>query len=578
MLDKDDTKKYIFMFNNNSKKTEKKIVKEKDETFDNGIEKITKTIPNNIINETEKEEIELDFFQKIFKHLIPLICIYSIGLNNTSFIEMFNYITENKKLLKLLENQLSLWFEENNNILSIIMELHDKYIKENKEINSVIERIKELFLKHSNNPSKLSQLLDEYLIPQEMEKKKNAEVSTPYILRQEMLDKIPELFWKTPKKIFEPCVGKGGFLIDIVERFMKHLDIEDEEEKYRIIVEECLYFSDINDTNIFICNLLLDPNNKYKLNYNEGDTLKIDIKEKWGLDGFDAVIGNPPYQAPSNSTKNSKILWDLFVIESLNIWLLKNGYLLFVHPSLWRKPKHYLNELMFNKQILYLKIFNDVDGNKIFGASTRFDYYLIENKKKYTKTKIIFEDKTEINIMLDNIKFIPNFGWSIFEKIFKKLNNDNNIKTYSSSKLGTSNKNVNIKKDDIFKYELFNSSSKLNGITFRYSKIKHEIQDKKKVLFSNGRYIKPFYDNGKYGITQGGIYILVDNETEGLNVIKFLESKFIKYIIKATKWSNFETNKDIFWFIVMPNIEITDDNVIYKYFELTKNEIKIIEK
>src|SRR3990167_2553435 len=187
-------------------------------------------------------------------------------------------------------------------------------LKDNTEINQVVMRVKELFNQNINNQHELSKLIDKYLIPQELEKKQNAEVSTPYKLRQEMLDSIdkyaPEL-WKgkltinkqTKKiklklpKIFEPCCGKGGFLIDIIERLMKGLknNIPNDEERYKRIVQECLYWSDINPTNIYICKLLLDPYGKYDLKYNEGDTLKLDIKEKWNVKGFDAVIGNPPY-------------------------------------------------------------------------------------------------------------------------------------------------------------------------------------------------------------------------------------------------------------------------------------------
>jgi homoserine dehydrogenase len=65
--------------------------------------------------------------------------------------------------------------------------------------------------------------------------------------------------------------------------------IPDEKDRYKMIVEECLYFSDINSTNIFICKLLIDPYNEYKLNYNEGNTLELDIKEKWNIEGFDAA-------------------------------------------------------------------------------------------------------------------------------------------------------------------------------------------------------------------------------------------------------------------------------------------------
>ena len=150
-----------------------------------------------------------------------------------------------------------------------------------------------------------------------------------------MLDKIPNEFWTSLKKVCEPCAGKGGFIIDIIDRFMIGLRevIEDEKERYKTIVEECLYFSDINSTNIFICKLLIDPHNEYNLNYNEGDTLELDIKEKWNIDIFDAVIGNPPYnEDPDNSN-------DPHMKPVYQKWIYKfnelSQMLLFITPSKW---------------------------------------------------------------------------------------------------------------------------------------------------------------------------------------------------------------------------------------------------
>lgn len=82
-------------------------------------------------------------------------------------------------------------------------------------------------------------------------------------------------------------------------RFFKGLSqmYPNEDERSRIILENCLYFSEFNKINVYICKILLDPHNKYALNYNEGDTLSLDIKQKWNInDGFDLVVGNPPYQ------------------------------------------------------------------------------------------------------------------------------------------------------------------------------------------------------------------------------------------------------------------------------------------
>jgi hypothetical protein len=141
-----------------------------------------------------------------------------------------------------------------------------------------MEEYKDIIFSDILTSSNKSKAVDKYLIPQELEKKKNAEVSTPYNLRQEMLDKIPSKFWTTQKKVFEPCAGKGGFVIDIIDIFMTGLkeEIPNETDRYKTIVEQCLYFSDINPTNIFICKLLVNPYNEHKINYNEGNTLELD--------------------------------------------------------------------------------------------------------------------------------------------------------------------------------------------------------------------------------------------------------------------------------------------------------------
>ena len=198
--------------------------------------------------------------------------------------------------------------------------------------------------------SNKSKAIDKYLIPQELEKKTNAEVSTPYKLRQEMLDKIPADFWTKPNTVFEPCAGKGGFVIDIIDRFMVGLtdEIPDEKKRYKTIVEQCLYFSDINPTNIFVCKLLVDPYNEYDLNYNEGDTLKLDIKQKWDIDGFNAVIGNPPYTTSQEyNSRSSTPLYNQFCDKFIN----NCDKLVFVIPSRWFITGKGLEQFRKNIQI-----------------------------------------------------------------------------------------------------------------------------------------------------------------------------------------------------------------------------------
>jgi hypothetical protein len=384
-----------------------------------------------------------------------------------------------------------------------------------------------------------------------------------------MLDKIPEEFWEGGiyydseelylPKVFEPCSGKGGFIIDIIDRFMIGLEatIPDEKERHKTIVEECLYFSDINPTNIFICKLLIDPYNEYKLNYNEGDTLKLDIKEKWGLDGFEAVIGNPPY----NLTENSRnTLWDLFVkysIKNLNT----NGFLLYVHPALWRKPssnKSKMNGLFklmtTDNTIIYLEIHNVKDGIKTFKCGTRYDYYLL--KKKFNenyKSKIIDEDGIENIIDLSTLNWLSNKNYKLIEKITNSNKKINII--YSRSAYGNDKKWTNRTKTEQFKYPCVLSTPE-KGIRYMYSEHKNNGHfGIKKIIFGETSTYNSFYDDkGSYGLTDGAIAIQEDNLIIANNILTAIKSEKFSELLKSCSWSNYriewnmikDLNKD-FW-------------------------------
>ena len=62
-------------------------------------------------------------------------------------------------------------------------------------------------------------------------------------------------------------------------------------------------------------------------------------------------------------------------------------------------------------------------------------------------------------------------------------------------------------------------------------------------------------------------------------MVKYFNTNIIKFVVKSTKWSNFETNKQIFNYIpnIVSEIENINDENIYKYFKITDKEIKMIE-
>jgi hypothetical protein len=433
---------------------------------------------------------------------------------------------------------------------------------------------------NERNLSKLSKLIDKYLIPQELEKKKNAEVSTPHALRQEMLDKIPIEFWTTPKKVFEPCSGKGGFVIDIVDRFNTGLSnlITDEKERYRIIVEECLYFSDINPTNIYICSLLLDPHTEYKLNFNEGNTLELDISAKWGITGFDAVIGNPPYTTDENNTnrKGEIPIYDKFVLRFVD----KTKYLLYIIPSRYFSGGKGLNtfrEFMMNCRKIKLlnhfdedvKIFKDVD---IKGG---VNYFLYDNDYN---GDVLFNNEP-INLSKYDIILKPRF-YKIIEKIYsrnlksitdilgyrpkiktndKRLCNDGKIKCYVSS---LKSKN-NVKYISSFTDDKFENSTRL--LVLETTKDTLSGFSKKMIINS---------DNSLF-TTSFIPFLVAANEAENLK--HYLSLDLVNFILISRKASHLITKNSLKWIPLLSFAQRWTNAGLYEYFNFTEDEIRIIE-
>lgn len=590
LFNKDDQSLFNRLFNISKVKTSveiKEIVDElcinddKDDDLNKGIKETPLDVQastsssdrsvNTVDRDDNKPEKNVNFIRDILRHLIPLVCILSIhNTEHNTFEEMCICIQQDHRLKEIFMDQIRLWWSKGipDEVFTVFINMYKKYLKDNTEINQVIIRVKELFTRSLHNQRELAKLIDEYLTPQEIEQKTNAEYSTPAFLRKDMLDALEKYaleFFKTPKKVLEPCCGKGQFVIDIIDRFMEGLKdiIPDEKERYKTIVEECIYFADINSTNIFIVRLLLDPFGVYNLKWFEGDTLKLEPDAHWGIEGFDAVVGNPPYQPPSNDKKGGKSLWPLFV-EFAYKNLFDNGYLVYVHPSLWRKPDNDLRKIMFNNQLYHLSIHNKKEGGKVFGCTTRYDWYVLQKGPIKVTTTVCFEDRRVYDIHISkDLPFIPNFGWSIFAKVFERLRYNKGLDAKRDSLCHTSRPFVSKDSKDTYDFKLINSISKTHGIRLCYSQKPHPHQTSKKVVFSNGEFIIPMYDKGEYGVTEGGIYILVGNDEDGEKLVKYLESKLIKFMLKCTKWSNFETCKQVFWYIPQPTniVDVTEDGI-----------------
>ena len=403
-----------------------------------------------------------------------------------------------------------------------------------------------------------------FFIPSNEEKKKNAEISTPVNLVNEMLDKIPEGFWNTPKKVFEPCCGKGNFVLGIVDKFYNGLQqiLPNQQERCYVILNQCLYYADISQNNIFITTQLIKFYLQYKLqsklqkmNFNSyiGNTLELDIQDKFGIDGFDAVIGNPPYNS-SGDTGTGNTIWQHFTKVSLNQLLQNNGYLLFVHPPGWRKPntkrgKFYgLYKLMTQEnQMIYLSINGIKDGQKTFKCGTRYDWYLIQKTPKYTTTIVNDEKNNRLIIDMNKFNWLPNYNIDLVCKLIANENEEKCHIIYSASSYEHRKNWMSKVKTQEFKYPCIHSTPK-NGIRYLYSKVNDRGHfNVQKIIFGETGIYNSIIDiEGNYGLTNGCIGIKIYNLENGKKYKKFLESDIMTDIIKSCSFSSFRIDWNIF--------------------------------
>jgi len=310
---------------------------------------------------------------------------------------------------------------------------------------------------------------------------------------------------------------------------------KDKKKRYKIIVEKCLYFCDINPTNIFVCKLLIDPYNEYKINYHEGNTLELDIKEKFNIDGFDAVIGNPPYNDASNNKGSGHKIWDKFMKKSIEDWLIKKGYLLYVHPPLWRQYKNKLFDLVRNNNLIYLEIHDEKDGIKQFKCATRYDWYLLRNNDYNNKTIIIDEYGNKNIIDINKWKFIPNSCFNELKKIIDMKNPHEII--HSESAYEKRKKWINDKKNKEYKYpviySIYKDKSTKKTFSNRNDKGHYGIS---KVIFTPNLGLNNILDeDGKYGLSQWVVGI-TGKPDELKNISKIFTNTRFKKLLKSIKF------------------------------------------
>jgi hypothetical protein len=387
--------------------------------------------------------------------------------------------------------------------------------------------------------------------PASMEVKAHGEVYTPLSLVTEMLDKLPAHVWSNPAlKWFEPACGLAPFLYMAYHRLLSGLEavIPDEAERIRHILEKMFYFNEVQPKNIELFKLLFNAGS-YRLNIFEGSFFEA-VPSNFQTD---IVVGNPPYNAPGTGRN---IIWNKFVNEIFERqYLAPNGFLVFIHPALWRKPVtvkspvYGIYDLLIRQhQLLYLDINDLAAGKKTFACGTRYDWYVLENKEPYTTTTVKCEKGTVHSLHLQEWPWLPN---TEFELIGKLLGEPSESVIRSRSDYGTDKEWVSSEQNNTYRYPLIHSTTKINPILSYSSRIAKSdtMYGVRKVIVGTSGIGYPVVDlNGEYGMTDNCFGFHVIDQSDADILIGFLKSDDFRRLQIGCSWSVYRLDYHLFDF------------------------------
>jgi len=371
-------------------------------------------------------------------------------------------------------------------------------------------------------------MLREYVGVSATDTKTMGEVMTPTNLVMDMLDTLPKEVWSNPElKWLDPCNGVGIFPAVIIDRLMEGLmSFEPNEElRYKHIMEEMIFVSELQAKNMFLYLYAFDPEDKFALNVYNGSYLEFgfDIHmDMLEVEKFDIIVMNPPYQELKEGFKKSNPLWDKFVLKSIDN-LVDGGYLVAVHPDGWRnigKGFKEVKNVLKSKQMIYLELHDLRSGVQTFGAQTAYDFYCLHNVPSTMSTTIKWMDGITQKADISKMEFIPNGMYSKFKKLIAKDDEEKVDMLHSFSDYETRKDHMSKEETEEFEFPIIYTTVKDGTINLMYSNTKTKGHfDIPKVIFTNGGATTLVVDEtGEYGLTQFA-YGIID-EPENLPLIK----------------------------------------------------------
>jgi hypothetical protein len=283
--------------------------------------------------------------------------------------------------------------------------------------------------------------------------------------------------------------------------------------------------------------------------------------------------------------EKNETIWTKFVEKSLNI--LKNkGYLAFINPLTWLKSSHSLHNIMIEKHVIWLKLWDDCNSKSTINACIPISLYVLQNivNNQNKKTEIISDIKTKklITTSIDylNKKYsIPLAYHNIFDKLIKFIEKNNCKLEYNTKTIKSTGTKTKIPQtytlEDKFAIDTYTLGE---GILVKKATEIHPDANRRKIIIANKRGFKgAFIDEGKLGLTGNHKFYILGDKLELIQ--KILQFNISHMVSDYLKYGQSFLDNEAFKYIPdIRKLRITDitEQEFYKLIGLTIDEINQI--
>lgn len=390
-------------------------------------------------------------------------------------------------------------------------------------------------------------------------------------LVNEMLDRLPADVWtRTDATFLDPAMAGGQFIVEICNRLLKAGHSWDNiESRVFGLADSPL---SLNFTK-----------NKYKIR-GQFSVGGVETMEQWATMGkkFDVVIGNPPYEDPTNAGVK---LYRKFIDVSAKL-LQANGKLAYVTPNTWLGwsdgTLQQVRENGVSIQFVDARS-THINTNYFANVSSTFCWFVLSNSPQQQPCAVRYDNEI-VDVDINTVGFIPVEGYlavddvksaiSIFTKVMSNTNTLG-VTLATAGGHGTRIKHVPhaTPTETIPCYCTTVDDKHLHYVA---TPVTHH--DTKKVLVVSSYFNNPNVRRARYVSTPCSnmnniAYVPVATDSEGASVEEFFNSKLFRFVVGMM------TSKRDIPIPLLKNMPVpnTSGATLYAHFNLTQEEIDLIE-